>query len=419
MIHKFLPKMFSLQFLNFIIILTIPFSEQVDIIEKESIIKNALQNGYNLTNPNDDFFLDLCIYFSYHKKDVTLEYRQKNFYFPNDSNSPINFIHPKRNNTFSCFTNYPDIKQVLINIAIIIEFPIFIFQLTVILFAIYINPENIFNNTPEKQAKVNKKRKKLKNASELVEEKKENEDNNETNIAVLTKNELNIENGLNNNENNHGKKESNAYLQTDIVKINSEIKEENNLEKETKKNLKENKDEINKINEVIINKNEDYITFGLNPVNNENIIKAQEEMNKNKKKLSKKEKIKMTKIISKELNEERFDVNNISDSSNNIRGKNKKNEEKAKIYSREEFFYLEFEKEIISDERSIFEMYLDLLNQCQFLFKFFCISYNIYEDRKLQLLYYTFKINLYFLFNIILTTNNVINKIFDNKKRFK
>ena len=169
----------------------------------------------------------------------------------------------------------------------------------------------------------------------------------------------------------------------------------------------------------LINKNEDYITFGLNPVNNENIIKAQEEMNKNKKKLSKKEKIKMTKIISKELNEERFDVNNISDSSNNIRGKNKKNEEKAKIYSREEFFYLEFEKEIISDERSIFEMYLDLLNQCQFLFKFFCISYNIYEDRKLQLLYYTFKINLYFLFNIILTTNNVINKIFDNKKRFK
>ena len=94
-------------------------------------------------------------------------------------------------------------------------------------------------------------------------------------------------------------------------------------------------------------------------------------------------------------------------------------EEEEKIKSREEYFYFEFTKEIKNDKRSIFEMYLDLLNQCQFIFKFFCISYNIYEDRKLQLLYYTFKINLYFLFNIILTTNNVINKIFDNENSFK
>jgi len=71
------------------------------------------------------------------------------------------------------------------------------------------------------------------------------------------------------------------------------------------------------------------------------------------------------------------------------------------------------------DRRSLFEIYLDLLNQCQFIFKFFCISFNIYEDRKLQVLYYTFKINLHIFFNIILTTNYVINKIFDNNNRFK
>ena len=37
-----------------------------------------------------------------------------------------------------------------------------------------------------------------------------------------------------------------------------------------------------KKNEVILNENNDYVTFGLDQKNNEDIIKAQKEMNKNK-----------------------------------------------------------------------------------------------------------------------------------------
>ena len=52
----------------------------------------------------------------------------------------------------------------------------------------------------------------------------------------------------------------------------------------------------------------------------------------------------MTKIISKELNEERFDVNNISDSSNNIRGKNKKMKKKLKYIQGKNFFIWNLKK---------------------------------------------------------------------------
>ena len=404
MINKNFPKIFSLQFLYFLIILTSSFSQDIESSEKESIIKSALQNGYNLSNSNDDFFLDLCIHFTYSEKDVTLEYRQKYFYFPNNSDSLTNFTNPKRNNTLSCFSSYLDIKYVLINIAILIQFPLFIYQLTALLVALYINPENIFLKEPEKQVKKNLKGNKYKNATQFVEENKNNENNNESNTAALPKDELG------DTEKNLQKKDSGEYLETN-AKIISELDD------------KESKEDADKKNEEIINENKDYITFGLDIINNKNFNKAQEEMNKIPiKHQSEEEKFKDAQKIFEAINEERTDGDNNTNGANIIRRES--NEIKFKeseniVYSREEFFYLEFAPERALDKRSLFEIYLDLLNQCQIFFKFFCISYNIYEDRKLQVLYYTFKINLHIFLNTILTTNNVINKIFDNKNRFK
>ena len=404
MINKNFPKIFSLQFLYFLIILKASFSQDIESSEKDSIIKSALQNGYNLSNPNDDFFLDLCIHFTYSEKDVTLEYRQKYFYFPNNSDSLTNFTNPKRNNTLSCFSSYLDIKYVLINITILIQFPLFIYQLTALLVALYINPENIFLNEPEKQVKKNLKGNKFKNGSEFVEEKKEHENNDESNAAELEKDELG------DNENNLQKKDRGEYLETNAIII-------------SKLNDKENNEEIDKKNEEIINYNKDFITFGLDVINNKNFNKAQEEMNKIPvEPRSEEEKFKDAQKIFEAINEERTDGDNNTNGANIIRRESNKikfKESENIVYSREEFFYLEFAPERALDKRSLFEIYLDLLNQCQIFFKFFCISYNIYEDRKLQVLYYTFKINLHIFLNIILTTNNVINKIFDNKNRFK
>ena len=411
MINKQPLKIIFFRLLFFIIILTISLSQNVELNERDSIIKSELKNGYNLTNPNDDFFLDICNHFTYYKKDVTLEYRQKYFYFPKNNNSLSNFPNTKKNNTLSCFTSYLDIKYVLINITIFIQFPLFIYQLTALLVAIYINPENIFFNEPEKQVQMNLKRKKHKNASELVEEKKNNENNNEVTLAPLTKDELG------DTEKDLQKKHSFEYSETN-VKFVAKITDEEDLGKQNKNEIIENKEELIKKNEEIINANKDYITFGLDPMNNENFNKAQEEMNKiPKKQQSKEEILKETDKVFKAINYKNPNRTNI------IKRESNKNELKKSeddiIYSREEFFYLVFPPEKEHDKRSLFEIYLDLLNQCQIFFKFFCISYNIYEDRKLQVLYYTFKINLHIFLNIILTTNNVINKIFDNKNRFK
>ncbi len=56
MINKQPLKIIFFRLLFFIIILTISLSQNVELNERDSIIKSELKNGYNLTNPNDDFF---------------------------------------------------------------------------------------------------------------------------------------------------------------------------------------------------------------------------------------------------------------------------------------------------------------------------------------------------------------------------
>ena len=69
----------------------------------------------------------------------------------------------------------------------------------------------------------------------------------------------------------------------------------------------------------------------------------------------------------------------------------------------------------IEDKRNIIQIYFDLLEQCQIFFKIFYIPFNIYEDRKVQIVYYLTKIYLYFLVNCLLINNSVINDIYDDK----
>ena len=90
-----------------------------------------------------------------------------------------------------------------------------------------------------------------------------------------------------------------------------------------------------------------------------------------------------------------------------------------KFYIREEYFYFGYLLARIEDKRNIFQIYLDLLEQCQIFFKFLYTPFNIYEDRKLQIVYYLTKINIYFLFNCLLITSSVINNVYDGKNNFK
>ena len=74
------------------------------------MIRMALKQGFNITNPNDRFFNDICYSFTSEKgKDVSLQYRQKYYYFPydgkefDDKDLKSIFKQPLRNSFYKCF----------------------------------------------------------------------------------------------------------------------------------------------------------------------------------------------------------------------------------------------------------------------------------------------------------------------------
>jgi hypothetical protein len=71
---------------------------------KEEIIYEARKSGYDLTDPEDIFFHDICVRLDYIKKDLTLEYRRNFYFFPEDNNKNINFQRPRRDNIKDCFS---------------------------------------------------------------------------------------------------------------------------------------------------------------------------------------------------------------------------------------------------------------------------------------------------------------------------
>ena len=78
-----------------------------ELESNELIINQAIQYGINLSDPNDPFFHDICLQFTEIKKDITLEYRRKYFFFPLDTyeQNYTNLIYqnPIRNNSKECF----------------------------------------------------------------------------------------------------------------------------------------------------------------------------------------------------------------------------------------------------------------------------------------------------------------------------
>ena len=112
MIKKCPKLFFFFKLLYFMSIITLELSQKVDFDSQNLIKLKAHKEGYDLTNPNDNFFLDICLPYSYRSKDVTLEYRQKYFFFPKKKEQiAYKFSSPKRNNTYSCFSQYFKINR--------------------------------------------------------------------------------------------------------------------------------------------------------------------------------------------------------------------------------------------------------------------------------------------------------------------
>ena len=437
--------------------------------EISRIILTASNFGYDLTNPNDEFYIDICIAFSDNKKDVTLDYRRKYFFFPKYNDSKNKFIYPRRNDTKSCFFMYFEIKNFFSNLAFYIIFPLFLFQFIMVLIGLIITLDKVFYNTPAKKMELQKsfkcclfKYKKNINKnnnntfSEFIPDtlntqqiilKDDNFNEREQNMKIKDKNLMNNQEKENDikipSKNCSNSQESlNKTIKysisntTEIVKKKSSILQSNGTaqfnnsiildeEKEKNKNDKENIENNNikeKMNISVGEDDFDILSFGMSNTFQQNTNKDEKKIPNSKDSNiihKKEENLKKTQIIYNTLNKENK-INNVIKKSNYIPSFKDPNKKVAIniIYIREEYFYFGYLLARIQDKRTLLEIYCDLLEQCHFIFKIFFTPFNIFEDYKIQLAYYALKVELYFYFNCILINNNVINNIYDNKNNF-
>ena len=412
---------------------------QIDEENKFNIIENAKRNGYDLTNPEDYYFHDICLNFKYIKKDVTLDYRRTYYYFPNkkkpsSTDSTIVFQRPIRNNSIECF-NESSSSNLFSNFAFLFFLPVFMIQFPLLLLVLLMKKKDALNNTPYNKLKIEKKIINLNDTNnsnnksiyknsyaKFIPEITQNNIN-ESRLATLKKENIYNKNG-NMNEDIFEQKLSDEDNNNNLLTKNSStpLNNENQLENGQKDNSQNSEPSPS------IEKSNDNYTFGakLDKIfkfsSNANI---KEEKKKEKEKEEngpekKEDKMKRIQYVYEQMNPNHKKLNKSNNNNININadtpfGVPKKEE---KFYVREEYFYFAYSLARMEDKRTLLQIYLDLLEQCQIIFKLFYISFNIYEDRKMQLIYYLAKINLYFLVNCLLINSSVINDIYDNKNFF-
>ena len=416
--------------------------------QSEYLLINAREFKINLSDENDPFFHDICVNLNkLVDKDITLDYRRKYYFYKKYANKQINFQRPLRNNSNDCFMINNSFEATFSNLGMII---VGIVSVQIILiFMILIKKFSCsFNNTPnEKLLLLNKKNKKTKNIKNennnntikinngtnsyskfTAEVKKEENDNNydNTDMAMVDTKIMDSTNPMNkieeNNNNENGKQ--NSVEEENEEKIDSKL--EMNSIKEIKKSDRKDQNNLDEI-DIPKEKSQENYTFGFNfgtkiiiGNNNMNNINSKQKEEKENSKENKEDKIKRIRQIYDEINpskkkEENVNKNITNNSINNETAVFAPPKQIKKLYVREEYFYFKYLLARIEDKRSVFQIYIDLLEYNQIIFKLYPNSFNIYEDKKIQILYYLTKIEIYFLINCLLIKSSDINDIYDNK----
>ena len=433
---------------NFLISITLLLNIKSIFSQSEYLLINAREYKINLSDENDPFFHDICVNLNkLVDKDITLDYRRKYYFYKKYANKQINFQRPLRNNSNDCFMINNSFEATFSNLGMII---VGIVSVQIILiFMILIKKFSCsFNNTPnEKLLQINKKNKKTKNIKNennnntikinngtnsyskfTAEVKKEENDNNydNTDMAMVDTKIMDSTNPMNkieeNNNNENGKQ--NSVEEENEEKIDSKL--EMNSIKEIKKSDRKDQNNLDEI-DIPKEKSQENYTFGFNfgtkiiiGNNNMNNINSKQKEEKENSKENKEDKIKRIRQIYDEINpskkkEENVNKNITNNSINNKIAVFAPPQQIKKLYVREEYFYFKYLLARIEDKRSVFQIYMDLLEYNQIIFKLYPNSFNIYEEKKIQILYYLTKIEIYFLINCLLIKSSDINDIYDNK----
>ena len=416
--------------------------------QSEYLLINAREFNINLSNENDPFFHDICVNLNkLVDKDITLDYRRKYYFYKKYANKQINFQRPLRNNSNDCFMINNSFEATFSNLGMIIV-GIVSFQIILIFMILIKKFSGSFNNTPnEKLLQINKKNKKTKNIKNennnntikinngtnsyskfTAEVKKEENDNNydNTDMAMVDTKIMDSTNPMNKIEenNNNENDKQNSVEEENEEKIDSKL--EMNSIKEIKKSDRKDQNNLDEI-DIPKEKSQENYTFGFNfgtkiiiGNNNMNNINSKQKEEKENSKENKEDKIKRIRQIYDEINpskkkEENVNKNITNNSINNEIAVFAPPQQIKKLYVREEYFYFKYLLARIEDKRSVFQIYMDLLEYNQIIFKLYPNSFNIYEEKKIQILYYLTKIEIYFLINCLLIKSSDINDIYDNK----
>ena len=416
--------------------------------QSEYLLINAREFNINLSDENDPFFHDICVNLNkLVDKDITLDYRRKYYFYKKYANKQINFQRPLRNNSNDCFMINNSFEATFSNLGMIIVGIVSV-QIILIFMILIKKFSGSFNNTPnEKLLQINKKNKKTKNIKNennnntikinngtnsyskfTAEVKKEENDNNydNTDMAMVDTKIMDSTNPMNkieeNNNNENGKQ--NSVEEENEEKIDSKF--EMNSIKEIKKSDRKDQNNLDEI-DIPKEKSQENYTFGFNfgtkiiiGNNNMNNINSKQKEEKENSKENKENKMKRIRQIYDEINpskkkEENVNKNITNNSINNKIAVFAPPQQIKKLYVREEYFYFKYLLARIEDKRSVFQIYMDLLEYNQIIFKLYPNSFNIYEEKKIQILYYLTKIEIYFLINCLLIKSSDINDIYDNK----
>ena len=416
--------------------------------QSEYLLINAREFKINLSDENDPFFHDICVNLNkLVDKDITLDYRRKYYFYKKYANKQINFQRPLRNNSNDCFMINNSFEATFSNLGMIIVGIVSV-QIILIFMILIKKFSGSFNNTPnEKLLLLNKKNKRTKNIKNennnntikinngtnsyskfTAEVKKEENDNNydNTDMAMVDTKIMDSTNPMNKIEenNNNENDKQNSVEEENEEKIDSKF--EMNSIKEMKKSDRKEQNNLDEI-DIPKEKSQENYTFGFNfgtkiiiGNNNMNNINSKQKEEKENIKENKEDKMKRIRQIYDEINpskkkEENVNKNITNNSINNEISVFAPPQQIKKLYVREEYFYFKYLLARIEDKRSVFQIYMDLLEYNQIIFKLYPNSFNIYEDKKIQILYYLTKIEIYFLINCLLIKSSDINDIYDNK----
>jgi hypothetical protein len=406
-------------------LLTISLLKIVFLQTEEEIIDEARKYGYDLTNPEDLFFHDICLRFDYIKKDLTLEYRRNFYFFPEDKKEIITFQRPIRDNIKDCFSKSSTFSSIFLNYSIYFFFPIIMLQVLLMLSSLLWSYKDSTKNTPYLKLKHQKK---IGNEDDMHKE-------NNNKVGEINKKKSDFHEFVQETDENHSEKipqvnETKEHLQIDQLSDSHDINKHFTSNSGEPYGNDNKKQEDSQEPSPAVEKSTENYTFGVNfgkgyQFSSDNNINNNENKDENKKEKIE-DKMKRIQYVYEQMNQNKIIKKNNKNKNKLVNSINEDSpiivqvplNKMEKIYSREEYFYFGYLLARIEDKRGLFEIYMDLLEQCQLIFKFLNGPFNIYEDRKLQLLYYAIKLNLYFLFNSLLIDDSVINDIYDNKNHF-